>query len=68
MGRKFYRNGCINFIEKYYNCNKEIRPEFMKLIKENYDTEYITMVVLYWITSKSFDKIEFLKDLIDFHR
>lgn len=63
-----YRNGCINFIEKYYNCNKEIRPDFMKLIKENYDTEYITMVVLYWIDSKRFDKIEFLKDLIDFHR
>ena len=35
---------------------------------ENYDTEYITMVVLYWIDSKRFDKIEFLKDLIDFHR
>ena len=63
-----YRNGCINFIKKYYNCNKEIRADFMKLIKENYDTEYITMVVLYWIDSKSFDKIEFLKDLIDFHR
>ena len=63
-----YRNGCINFIEKYYNCNKEIRAEFMKLIKENYDTEYITMVVLYWIDSKRFDKIEFLKDLIEFHR